>query len=102
MGHHLVAFVHLLLADAGAAAAAPGHGVVGLVNQAAFVAFLEKGPDRVVVSLGHREIRFALVGRPRPILVGTVPIHPVAQADRLIGLNAGVLVDAIFAALYEI
>ena len=49
-----------------------------MVEEAALVALLEEAPDGVVVLLRHRE-------------VGVVPIHPVAQPDRLVGLNRGEL-----------
>src|SRR5262249_49931957 len=35
-----------------------------------------------------------------PVLVA-VPVHPVAQADRLLGLDAGELIDALLAELHE-
>src|SRR5262249_9554567 len=53
----LVAFLDLHLAEADAAARAPRHGVEAAVDQAALVALLEEGPDRVVVLLRHREVR---------------------------------------------
>src|SRR5439155_23544492 len=90
----LVALVHLHLAQADAAPAAPRHGVVAAVDQAAAVTLLEEAPDRVVVLLRHREVALALVRRPGPVRVGAVPVHPVAEADRLVRLDAGVLIDA--------
>ncbi|HZZ77650.1 MAG TPA: hypothetical protein VFE62_03970 [Gemmataceae bacterium] len=101
MGDHLVALVHLLLADARAAAAAPGHAVVRLVDELALVALLEKRPDRVVVFLRHREVAFAFAGRLAPVGVGAVPVHPLAEADRLLRLATRELVDAVFAFLHK-
>ncbi len=97
----LVAFLDLHLAQADAAARAPRHGVVAAVDEAAAVALLEEGPDRVVVLLGHREVRIPLSGRFGPVLVGAVPVHPVAEADRLLRLDAGEPVHALLAELHE-
>ena len=78
----------LLLGQAGAAPRAPGHHVRALVDPAALAAHLQEVPDRVVVLVGHREVR-------------VVPVHPVAQPDRLPGLDVGVLSDAGLAQLHE-
>ncbi len=76
--HKAIAFVHFHLADADAAARAPGHRIVTTVDQSARVALLQEAPNRVVVLLRHGEVRLALVGRLGPVGVGAVPIHPHA------------------------
>src|SRR5580765_5367616 len=55
------------------------------------MALLEKRPDCVVVLLRHREIAATLIGRLAPVLFA-VPVHPVAEANRLLSLNPGELV----------
>ena len=97
----LVPLLHLLLGDANPAPAAPRHHVVPAVDEPLAVALLEEGPDRVVVPLGHREVRLPLVRALGPVGVGAVPVHPVAEADGLVGLHAGELVDAVLARLHE-
>ena len=42
-----------------------------------------------------------LVGQPAQ-LVGVVPVHPVAQADGLLGLHGGVAQDTLFALAHEV
>ena len=76
------------LGEPGPAARTPGHHVVALVDPAVLVAAFEEQPDGVVVLIGHR-------------VVGVVPVHPVAQADRLLRLHGGVGQDALLAALHE-
>ncbi len=88
VGHVLVALVHLVLADARAAAGAPGHAVAADVDEPPVVALLEEGPDRVVVLVRHR-------------VVGVVPIHPVTEPDGLLRLDGGELADALLALLDE-
>ncbi len=66
------------------------------------MALLQKRPDGVVILLGHSEIRLALVWRFGPILIGNVEVHPIAEPDRLIGLNAGELIDPVLAHLHEL
>jgi hypothetical protein len=121
-----------VLADAGAAARAPGHYIRTLVEPAIFVALLEELPDHVVVFITKGEIGAAdfrqtehahhLLGgagdRPlRPLdrhfllriffqlraqhfqRVQIVPIHPVAEPDRLLGLHAGIFEHAHLAQL---
>src|SRR5437899_988656 len=101
MGNNAIALVHLHLTDADAAARAPGHRVVAAIDEPALVALLEKGPDRVVVFLRHREVAAPLVSRLFPVLLA-VPIHPVAEANGLLRLNLGELVHAFLAALHEL
>lgn len=55
-----------------------------MVDVATFVATPEELPDGVVVLVGHRIVR-------------VVPIHPVAEANRLRGLDGGILEDALLA-----
>ncbi len=86
----LVAFRHdLVLGDPGAAPRAPRHHVVPLVHEAALPAPLEEHPDAVVVLVGHRVVR-------------VVPVHPVAEAQRLLRLDARVVEDAGLAPLDEL
>src|SRR4030095_1649708 len=54
----------------------------------------EEAPDRVVVLLGHGEVAAPLIGRFEPVFI-PIPVHPVAEANRLIRLNAGELVHAL-------
>src|SRR5258708_5131619 len=102
MRNELIPLVHFLLTDASTATSAPGHRVVRLVNQLAFVALLQERPDRVVVLLRHREIRLALPRRLGPVGVGAVPVHPHAEADRLIALSARKGINAILALGHEL
>ncbi len=62
---------------------------MSLVDPAAIVALFEKVPDRVVVLVGHRVVR-------------VVPVHPVAEPDRLIGDALGIFPDALLAAIDEL
>jgi hypothetical protein len=57
-------------------------------QQLAAMAFGQERPDRVVVLVRVR-------------VVAVVPVHPVAEADRLLGLDGGELVDACLAQLDE-
>ena len=130
-----VALVHLHLADAGAAARAPRHRVVALVQPAAPVALGQEAPDEVVVLVAEGEVGAAELGHAQPAddhldgvghravraldrhlllrvlgqqvaqpaqLVGVVPVHPHAQADRLLGLDRGVGQDALLAQADEL
>src|SRR5215211_241174 len=83
LGHDLV------LGDARAAARAPRHHVVTLVNPAALVACLQEVPNRVVVLIGHR-------------VVGVVPVHPVTEPNRLFGQALGKAPDSLHASLDEL
>ena len=86
----LVAFGHdFVLGESRPAARAPRHHVVTLVDPAALVAGLEEPPDRVII--------FVAIG-----VVGVVPIHPVAEPDRLGGLTGRELLDASLAAIDEL
>ena len=58
----LVALVHLHLAHARAAARAPRHRVVALVQPAALVALGQEAPDEVVVLVGEGEVGAAQLG----------------------------------------
>ena len=78
----------LVLGQAGAAARAPRHHVGALVHPSALVADLQEVPDGVVVLVGHRVVR-------------VVPLHPVAQPHRLLGLLGGEPPDALLAELDE-
>jgi hypothetical protein len=55
---------------------------------------LEEAPDRVVVLLGHGEVAASLIRRFQPVFI-PIPVHPVAEANRLFRLNAGELVHAL-------
>ena len=80
----LVALVHLHLADAGAAARAPGHRVVALVDPAAPVALREEAPDQVVVLVAEGEVAAADVGHAEPPdeHLDRVGDRPVGARDR--------------------
>src|SRR5438132_10946330 len=93
--------MHLHLADAHAAARAPGHGVIAAIDQAALVTFPQKTPDGVVVLVRHREVAAPLVGRLLPIFI-PIPVHPVTEADGLVCLLACKLVDARLARLHKL
>ena len=58
----------------GAAPRAPGHDVMALVNEPARVAFLQEGPDRVVVLVAVGE-------------VAVLPVHPHPEPRALLGLE---------------
>src|SRR4029079_72629 len=79
----------LVLGETGGAAGAPGHRVVALVYPAVLPAALEEEPDGVVVLVGVR-------------VVAVVPVHPVAEADRLLGLDGGEALHAVLALLHEL
>src|SRR5262249_23594798 len=100
MGDGLIALVHLHLADADAAARAPGHGIEAAIDQAALVTFLEKGPYRVVVFIRHREVALALVRRLLPVFF-TIPVHPLTEPLGLLGLSACEVIHACLAKRYE-
>jgi hypothetical protein len=59
---------------------------VAAVEQAAPLTLGQEGPDRVVVLVGVR-------------VVAVVPVHPVAEALALLGLDGGEPVDALLAQL---
>ena len=79
----------LVVGDAGAAPGAPGHDVAALVDVSLLVADLEEVPDGVVVLVRHRMIR-------------VVPVHPVAEPDRLLGLDVREPPDALLAEIDEL
>ena len=78
----------LVLGDSGTAAWAPRDGVVAFVEMTFLVDFFEKTPDHVVVFIGHG-------------VVGVGPIHEVAEAFGLLGLDAGIFADTLFAGFDE-
>ena len=89
MGDLLVALGDdFVLRQAGAAARAPGHRVGAAVQPAVFVAALEEVPDGVVILIRHG-------------VVGVIPVHPVAEAAGLLGLDGGVLAHPLLALLHE-
>ena len=89
MDHLLVTFGDdFVLRQAGAAARAPGHRVGAAVEPAVLVAALQEMPDGVVILIRHG-------------VVGVVPVHPVAEALRLFGLDRGVLAHPLLALLDE-
>src|SRR5260370_26516998 len=81
--------IDLHVGDPGGAARAPGHDVQPLVDPTFLPAALEEAPDRVVVLIGHRVVR-------------VVPIHPLAQADGLLGRDGGVPALAVLAGPDEV
>ena len=89
VGHLLVPLGDdFVLRQAGAAARAPGHRVGASVEPAVLVAALQEMPDGVVVLIRHG-------------VVGVVPVHPVAEAPGLFGLDRGVLAHPLLALLHE-
>ena len=84
----LVCVDQLVLRKRGAAARAPGHGPVRLDDPAALVTRLEEVPDVLDVLVGVRE-------------VGVRPIHPLPESDRLVGLDSGVSIHPLAAAVGE-
>ena len=89
MGHLLIPLGDdLVLRQAGAAARAPGHRVGAAVEPAVLVAALQEVPDGVVILIRHG-------------VVGIIPVHPVAEAARLLGLDGGVLAHPLLAFLHE-
>src|SRR5690606_31216353 len=79
----------LVLGEAGAAARAPGHDVIALVDPAAFVADLQEMPDGVVDLIRHRD-------------VAIVPVHEVREALGLLDDACGVGAHPFLAALAEL
>src|SRR5262249_16471166 len=96
----LVPFMHFHLDEADGTARAPGHSIVATVNEAAVVTLLQEGPDGVVVLLRHGKVTAPLIRGLAPILVA-VPVHPIAQTDRLLGLDAGELVNPVLTLLHK-
>src|SRR5712692_5728401 len=80
---------HLHVGDAGGTAWTPGHDIVPLIDQAPLVTPLEKRPDCIVVLVRKRVVVIA-------------PIHPVTQADGLLGLAFRKGVDLLFTTLDEL
>ena len=90
MGDVLVALRDdLVVGDAGAAPGTPRHDVAALVDVPLLVADLEEVPDGVVVLVRHRVVR-------------VVPVHPVAEPDRLLRLDVGESPHALLAQLDEL
>ena len=79
----------LVLRERGAAARAPLRRAVPLVQPAAAVHLLEEAPDVLDVRVGER-------------VVVVVPVHPLAEPLRLLGLHLGEARDALLAALREL
>ena len=79
----------LVVGDASAAPGAPGHDIAALVDVSLLVADLEEVPDGVVVLVRHRMVR-------------VVPVHPVAEPDRLLGLDVREPPDALLAEIDEL
>ena len=88
--HHLFVPLrdYLVLGEAGGAARAPRHHVRALVQPAALVAHLQEPPDGVVVLVRHGVVR-------------VVPVHPVAEPDRLLRDDVGEAAHALLARLHE-
>ena len=78
----------LHVGEPGAAARAPGHHVVALVDEPPLVALLQEGPDRVVVLVAVGE-------------VAVLPVHPHAEPLALLGLKRGEGVNPRLAQLHE-
>ncbi len=83
----LVALGHLVLADAGAAARAPRHRVVALVDPAALVALGQEAPDQVVVLVAEGEVAATEIGHAEPSdeHLDGVGDRPVRALDRRLG-----------------
>ena len=79
----------LVVGDACAASGAPRHHVAALVDVPLLMTDLQEVPDGVVVLVRHR-------------MVGIVPVHPVAQPDRLLGLDVREPPDSLLAQLDEL
>src|SRR5262249_61172935 len=60
------------------------------------MAFFEKGPDRVVVLIRHREVAAALVRGLLPVFIA-VPVHPLTEPLGLRGLASGEVIYACLA-----
>src|SRR5262249_46836147 len=78
----------LVLRERRAAPNAPGHGAPALVEPAVLVAALQEVPDVLDVVVGHGE-------------VGVVPVHPLAEPDRLLRDDVGVGENPLTTALGE-
>ena len=78
----------LVLRQRRAAAQAPDHRAVALIQPATLVAELEEAPDVADVGVGHRVVR-------------ALPVHPHAEPARLRSLDAGVLRHAVAAGARE-
>ncbi len=65
---------HLVLGQGGAAAGAPGHRAMAPVEPAGLVAHLQEVPDVLDVRVRHRVVR-------------PLPVHPLAEPPRLLGLE---------------
>ena len=65
---------------------------------------LDRVGDRPVRALDRDDLRRVLPEQvaQAPQLVGVVPVHPVAEADRLLGLDRGVRQDALLAEPHEV
>src|SRR5215469_1445617 len=73
---------HLVLRDRGAAARAPRHRAMPLIQPAPLVASLEEGPVVFDVRIRHRE-------------VGIGPVHPLTELPRLFRLDGREALDAL-------
>src|SRR5581483_7436555 len=79
--HLLVRAGHLMLGERGAAAGAPWHRAMPAYQPALLVAELQDAPDVRDVVVAVR-------------VIGVVPVHPLAEADRLLRDRRGAPVDA--------
>ena len=78
-----------VLREGGSATRAPLRRTMTLVQPVSRVALLEEAPDVLDVRVGKR-------------VVVVVPVHPHAEAPRLVGDHLGVVGDPLFAALGEL
>jgi hypothetical protein len=89
MGDVNVGAGHFVLREARPAARAPRQRTVALVDPAGLIALLEEVPDAFDVEVGVRK-------------VGVGPVHPLAEADGLLGDDLGEAPHALLAGQHEL
>ena len=88
MGHEFTAFHNFHLRIGCSGAAAPGHGISPAVDFSFVEELFQKGPDGVIIFIGHSK-------------VGIIPVHPHTQALGLLGLDSGIFADTLLAQVHE-
>src|SRR5581483_8893360 len=89
MGDLPIAVDQLVLRERRPATRAPGQRARASIEPALLLARLQKVPDVLDVLVGHGVVR-------------VIPVHPLAEPNRLLGLNSGVLADTLAATLGEL
>ena len=89
MGDVLVRTGHFVLGKGGSAPRAPRHRLVFTLNPAVIVTDLQEMPDSLDILVG--------VG-----VIGVVPLHPLTEPLRLVGDDAGEMLDTVNALLREV